>query len=136
MTETEAVARLLLGGMVGAVGIGLVAIGLAERRRDGGNGMQQELLDNGTDTSKAAAALMVATGTAANHRRRIYTLIMHAGETGMTRKEIERVTGIDGNSINPRVVELKGESRIFGDTALIKEHPKLRRERSSVLVVA
>ena len=97
--------------------------------------MQQgELIHNGTDTSRQAALMKHEKGTAAKDRARIYSLILHAPE-GLTRKEIQRITGLDGDSVRPRVWELCGNGGLY-PMPLIKDHPTMRRDRCAVLVIA
>lgn len=59
------------------------------------------LPDNGTPTSKAAAASVapnVGTDLAL-----VLSCIKAAGEHGATREEIQAATGLDGNTVRPRV---------------------------------
>lgn len=58
----------------------------------------------GSETSKAAAESMRK--CAAFQRGQVYDAICDAGVHGLTREEIEAETGLPGNSVRPRVVEL------------------------------
>jgi predicted transcriptional regulator len=58
---------------------------------------------NGTATSREAARRI--RNTVALQRSRVLAAIIKADD-GATREEIEKVTGIAGNSVRPRVAEL------------------------------
>ena len=58
----------------------------------------------GSATSRAAAVAME--DDAAAQREVVLGLIVAAGIHGMTRQELERETGLSGDSIRPRVWEL------------------------------
>jgi hypothetical protein len=62
------------------------------------------MIHNGTATSIAAAESV--RGTAATDRQRVLDAIRAADIHGLTRDEVERVTGLTGNSVRPRVAEL------------------------------
>jgi predicted ArsR family transcriptional regulator len=63
-----------------------------------------DLPHNGTSTSIAAAESK--TGSAHTDRLTIYQAIKAAGIDGLTRDEIAERTGLNPNSVRPRVVEL------------------------------
>lgn len=62
------------------------------------------LIHNGTATSIAAAASVQS--AAATMRETVLQAIRAASFAGLTREEIERQTGLAGNSVRPRVSEL------------------------------
>jgi hypothetical protein len=65
---------------------------------------------NGTETSKAAAVSM--RGRAQDIQQdTILAFLRRQGAHGGTRQEIHLETGIDGNSVNPRVAELLKDGR-------------------------
>jgi hypothetical protein len=72
----------------------------------------------GSATSAAAAA--AAAGDANRHRAAVFAAILAAGYDGLTRQEIERQTGLNGNTVRPRVVEL-------ANRGLIKPSDEIRR---------
>ena len=98
---------------------------------------QSDLLPhNGTPTSVAAAKTKRGSGTAEKDRARLYSLILHAPD-GLTRKELERITGMSGDSLRPRLWELAGKgTKPVYPRPLIRNHETLRREGCAVLVVA
>lgn len=69
--------------------------------------MQTTLPHNGTATSAAAADSMKP--HAAAIRERIYQTILGRGLRGCTAAELEHVLGIPGNTVRPRLVELRGD---------------------------
>lgn len=68
------------------------------------------MIHNGTTTSIAAAASVQ--GAAATMRETILRAIRAASFAGLTREEIERQTGLQGNTVRPRVSELLAEGSI------------------------
>lgn len=62
------------------------------------------MIHNGTPTSFAAGAMIQ--GSAATMRETILQAIRAASFAGLTREEIERQTGLQGNTVRPRVSEL------------------------------
>ena len=60
---------------------------------------------NGTPTSRDAAA--DARAMAGKQRARILAHLFACGERGATAQEIESATGLAGNTVRPRLVELR-----------------------------
>ncbi len=58
-----------------------------------------------TSPTSRAAAESVEPATAAAHRRRVLEYVSNRHD-GATREEIELATGLSGNTVRPRVVEL------------------------------
>lgn len=65
---------------------------------------------NGTETSRAAAERIRP--EARRMREVIYAAIKAAGFQGLTRPEIEAKTGYAGNTVRPRVIELRRATRV------------------------
>ena len=65
---------------------------------------------NGRQTSILAA--LSAVPAAARHRAQILGLILSAGPAGLTREEIEVRSGLAGNTVRPRCVELMASGLI------------------------
>lgn len=59
-----------------------------------------------------AAALDAIQGEADTLRKRILTALVKAGAAGLTTEEIEERTRIKGNTVRPRLIELREESRV------------------------
>lgn len=59
---------------------------------------------NGTRTSRLAADSIVK--NAATLRLKVLQALLSAGQGGLTREELEEVTGMGGNTLRPRVREL------------------------------
>lgn len=74
-------------------------------------------------TTSRKAALTVAP-RAGSQRWRVLTAIFNAGETGITRDELEARLGLSGNTIRPRVRELL-------DGGFAKETDRTRRTRAN-----
>ncbi len=79
---------------------------------------------NGTVTSKRAAERIKPSAAAA--RLIVYEAISRAGIHGLTREEIEDVTGLPGNTVRPRVYDLMDPKK----TVLIEEAGEVRPCRS------
>jgi len=74
--------------------------------------------DGQGDLFTSTAATRRAAGHAATRwaplaRRRVFEAIRCAGETGLTAQELEPLTGYRGDTIRPRLVELRAEGRIM-----------------------
>ena len=84
---------------------------------------------NDTTSFQGAVDNLPRSGT---QRRRILDEIVHTGEYGITRDELEAGIGLNGNAVRPRVRELQ-------EAGLIEETERTRRTRSgsqaAVLVV-
>lgn len=83
-----------------------------------------QLPHNGTQTSRAAAATKLTTGTADTDRCRIVTLMLSLGKRGATRDEIGDRLKMDGSSCRPRIYELLGKCHRYlergGEPALVE----------------
>lgn len=66
---------------------------------------------NGTQTSRAAAVAVEASGKATTDRAKVLECIKRAGERGITRADIQATTGIGGDTVRPRVHELLGKQK-------------------------
>lgn len=72
--------------------------------------MSEAIPHNTRQTSILAA--LAAVHAAARHRAQILGLILSAGPAGMTREEIEERSGLAGNTVRPRCVELMASGLI------------------------
>ena len=95
----------------------------------------ERLPHSGGSTSKAAARAKAS--TAAEQRLRVLAAIRQRGDYGATADELEVVLGMLGNSIRPRLVELRGECRRRPDLPVLiqdsGEHRPTRSGRSAVV---
>jgi predicted transcriptional regulator len=74
----------------------------------------------GSATSEAAAESME--GKSPGLRERVFRVVQGAGSYGMTADEIEEFSFISGNTVRPRLVELRRAGRI--------QHSGVRQTRS------
>lgn len=81
---------------------------------------------NGIDTSEAAANAVA--GKAEAIRQQVYQLIVDRG--GLTSDEIQSITGLDGNTVRPRLWELEGNPLASGRQRLIYKSDIKRMTRS------
>lgn len=63
------------------------------------------------ETSEAAAAVIAP--RAGTKRGMVYRRLVAAGLTGCTEEDLERQTGLDANTVRPRIWELCGKSKAF-----------------------
>lgn len=77
---------------------------------------------NGTDTSRAGAAMVEASGRAATQKERIRVLVLAHNSSGLTRQEIAAISGIPLASVCGRVSQLVKES-VCVETGLTKTGP-------------
>lgn len=63
-------------------------------------------------TTSYAAARKIRGEPAKSQRTMIFEKIKAAGVNGLTRDQIEHETGIGGDSVRPRIKELKAEHRV------------------------
>ncbi len=64
-----------------------------------------------SDTSRQAAIEKHKRGNSTSQRERIYAEIARAGTDGLTREQIQNITGLSGDTVRPRVKELLGEAK-------------------------
>lgn len=80
---------------------------------------------NGIDTSESAANAIA--GKAEAIRQQVYALIVDRG--GLTSDEIQSITGLDGNTVRPRLWELEGNPVDSGRQRLIYKSETKRMTR-------
>lgn len=73
---------------------------------------------NGTATSHAAAMDLMTSSKADRDRHAITMYLFHKPE-GATRAEIEDATGIPGNSVRPRLLDLMGDNASYIGEAVV-----------------
>jgi predicted ArsR family transcriptional regulator len=76
-----------------------------------------DLPHNGTATSAAAAESMRS--SAATIAQRIHDFLLTRGEAGATADQIEQALGLSGNTVRPRLVEMREDGRVV-DSRLIR----------------
>lgn len=82
----------------------------------------------GSETSRQAAIAKHDAGDAISQQSRIYELLCAAGAKGMIREEIEQATGLDGNTVRPRLLELLGEAKGYtADPPYVRRSGKTRK---------
>lgn len=67
--------------------------------------------ENGTATSAAAAKAV--SGKAEIDRRRVLAYLVECGPVGATREEIAHALGMDGDTVRPRVWELRDKPEVW-----------------------
>jgi len=81
---------------------------------------------NGIDTSEAAANAVA--GKAEAIRQQVYKLVVERGS--LTSDEIQALTGLDGNTVRPRLWELEGNPITSGRQRLVYKSDDKRMTRS------